>query len=176
MTVEIIRKRVIEIPPLQDIVSRLKDGIQQTNSGECHHVIWECAQVLSYPDFYSAWHKGLTCPHESCNQPDQIVIKTENLNQITDEFNLLKRFRRRLIQSIPNEIKPQLQALVNSQSQANDINVDDLVDQIEDIIQAIKDGLQIDHLNLFLDNKNPSQLLLDLRDQFSDLVNIDWNR
>jgi energy-coupling factor transporter ATP-binding protein EcfA2 len=176
MTVEIIRKRVIEIPTIQDIVSRLKDGIQQTNSGECHHVIWECAQVLSYPDFYSAWHKGLTCPHESCNQPDQIVIKTENLNQITDEFNLLKRFRRRLIQSIPNEIKPQLQALVNSQSQANDINVDDLVDQIEDIIQAIKDGLQIDHLNLFLDNKNSSQLLLDLRDQFSDLVNIDWNR
>ena len=89
---------------------------------------------------------------------------------------MLKRFRKRLINAIPAEIKPQIQALINNQSQINDISADDLIDQIEDIFLAIKNELQVEKLDLFLDNKNPSQLLLDLRDQFSDLVNIDWNR
>ena len=47
---------------------------------------------------------------------------------------------------------------------------------IENIITEIKTQLQIDDLALFLNNSQPSQLLLDLRENFSDIVQIEWNR
>ncbi|QUS60353.1 NACHT domain-containing NTPase [Synechocystis sp. PCC 7338] len=143
------------------------------------------ANRINYSEFHKRWFNYRFSDQlpdrqylnrQVSNQSFFLSIKTENLNSITSEIKLLKRFKRRFLQSIPAEIKPQLQALINSQYQTVDINSDDLIDQIEEIILAIRDELQVDEFNLFLDNKNPSQLLLDLRDQFSDLVNIEWNR
>lgn len=183
---EIIQKRVIKTSATKDIVSILKRKINSQEYDDdydryrkCHEIIWECAKILSYPDFYKAWYgDNGDCLNQDYNQCNQIVIETKNLNSITDKAILLKRFRNRLIDSdsIPAAIKTQIQALINNQSQTKYMDADDFIDQIEDIFRSIKNELKVEKLDLFLNNENPSQLLLDLREQFSDLVNIDWNR
>jgi len=164
-------------------VQRLPDSLQEYQIF-IYSILWECSEKMPYESFYNSFCKNnhleninkLDSVNEVNNKIDDLVVKTENLNKIIDQAILLKRFRKRLINAIPTEVKPQIQALINDQQQTNETSIDFLIDQIEDILLALKNELQVEKLDLFLDNKNPSQLLLDLRDKFSDLVNIDWNR
>ncbi|MCU0545821.1 MAG: hypothetical protein MUE44_27265, partial [Oscillatoriaceae cyanobacterium Prado104] len=41
------------------VKNRLTSEIYKKDFGRnerCHSVIWECAQNMTYPDFYQAWH------------------------------------------------------------------------------------------------------------------------
>jgi len=44
---------------------------------ECYKAIWNCAQNLSYPDFYQAWHNPPTTPHP------EIIDQTPHNSQTT---------------------------------------------------------------------------------------------
>ncbi|MBE9193824.1 NACHT domain-containing protein [Synechocystis sp. LEGE 06083] len=140
------------------------------------------ADRISYAEFYGQWLNNnrssdqIYLNQQIINQTFSLSVKTDNLNSITDEAILLRRFKIRLIESIPTNIKSKIQTLINNKLPAQHVTIDDLIVQIEDIILFIKNEIQIEKLDLFLDNKNPSQLLLELCEQFNDLVNIEWNR
>jgi energy-coupling factor transporter ATP-binding protein EcfA2 len=137
---------------------------------------------ISYAEFYSRWLNNnrssdqIYLNQQIINQTFSLSVKTDNLNSITDEAILLRRFKTRLIESIPTNIKSKIQILIDKKLPTKNAIIDDLIVQIEDIILFIKNEIQIEKLDLFLDNKNPSQLLLELCEQFNDLVNIEWNR
>ncbi|AIE73889.1 MULTISPECIES: NACHT domain-containing NTPase [unclassified Synechocystis] len=174
------------------IIVRLLKSIYLTNFGhnnELLHIISEdllriLSNQMSYPEFYNAWNNEfikLQSQQEFLDEqikssPYSLSIKTENLNSIVDKIKLLQRFKKRIFQSLPLEIKPQIQIIFGQPTQNIEVIAEDLVDQIEDIFIEIKDQLKINDLVLFLDNRQPSQLLLETCDQFNDLVKIEWNR
>ena len=124
-----------------------------------------CSQILSYPDFYEAWHSNLLT--ESLSTPYYITIKNQRLNSITEQKDLFKRFKNRLIDAIPNDIKPRIKEKIQESQDVADL---------EEVFIDLKELLQTENIALFLGNDKPSQLLQEFCDQLSDFVQIDWNR
>ncbi len=49
--------KILQEGQFTDVVKALKDHLYQSNKFEyCYQVIWYCAQNMSYPEFYQAWH------------------------------------------------------------------------------------------------------------------------
>ncbi len=70
---------------VSDLKNRLTSEIYKKDFGRnerCHRVIWECAQNMTYPDFYQAWH----------TQPTNSPIPDRN-SQNTDRPTLLKQLK-----------------------------------------------------------------------------------
>jgi HEAT repeat protein len=87
---EFIRRRaaeclgeILQKSQMPSVVSALQhclaDEVYQTNFDrfeKCYKVIWRCAQNMTYPAFYQAWHqqegvgKTTTCDSQSLNQAD----------------------------------------------------------------------------------------------------------
>jgi hypothetical protein len=137
-----------------------------------HH----CSDVLSYPDFYEAWHNKVSSEiwsdnriidQQMINLPYYITINTQTLNSITDQKLLFKDFRNYLRKSISKELKNEIsQQIKNSQDVAD----------LKEVFLDLKEILQTENIALILGNDKPSQLLQEFCDQLSDFVQIDWNR
>ncbi|MBD2465030.1 NACHT domain-containing protein [Oscillatoria sp. FACHB-1407] len=57
----LILKRVLHIRLLPSVVRQLKEYINDDNlnrGAACFEILWHCAQNMSYPDFYRAWHSS----------------------------------------------------------------------------------------------------------------------
>ncbi|MFM7381598.1 MAG: hypothetical protein ACKO1W_00835, partial [Microcystaceae cyanobacterium] len=101
------------------------------------------------------------------NEPYFIAIKTQNLNSITEPKELFKRFKNRLIDAIPKDIKPQIKGKIQESQDIADL---------EAVFIDLKELLQTENIALILGNDKPSQLLQEFCEQLSDFVQIDWNR
>jgi HEAT repeats len=54
---------ILTNPYMSKVVMELKQLLEETSSNDkrdkdCIAIIWHCAQNMSYPDFYKAWHKA----------------------------------------------------------------------------------------------------------------------
>jgi HEAT repeat protein len=83
-------KAISKDSPVEIAVSGLKDCLTSEiyeNDYEryknCYEIIWECAQNMTYPEFYQAWH----------TQPTNSPIPDRNHRQNTDRPTLLKQLK-----------------------------------------------------------------------------------
>jgi HEAT repeat protein len=60
-------KRIVRDEQLTGVVKALKDYLSNETYKndfrrfyQCYEVIWHCAQIMTYPDFYQAWHNQLS--------------------------------------------------------------------------------------------------------------------
>ena len=157
----LIKENVIDQLSEENKLSKQKLYIYQ----DFQEFLSYCSQILSYPDFYEAWHNNLLT--ESLSAPYYITIKNQKLNSITDQNELFKRFKNRLIDVIPSNIKPQIKEKIQESQDIADL---------EAIFIDLKELLKTENIALFLGNDKPSQLLQEFCDQLSDFVQIDWNR
>ncbi|MFB2934341.1 NACHT domain-containing protein [Aerosakkonemataceae cyanobacterium BLCC-F154] len=73
--------------------SYLEDFYTKNHStyGECFQILWHCAQNMSYPDFYRAWHNLSPSTHPEA--PDNIpvgkssIIQNLNFTQLPSKLN-----------------------------------------------------------------------------------------
>jgi hypothetical protein len=145
-------------------------------SKNCHTIVEYCANNLDYSEFKSIYGSELSLEklsgsqilnQQAKNEPYFIAIKTQNLNSINEPKELFKRFKNRLIDAIPNEIKPRIKETIQKSQDIADL---------EAVFIDLKELLRTENIALFLGNDKPSQLLQEFCDQLSDFVQIDWNR
>jgi len=86
----------------QTVVTKLSGCLQEDTDNQhhsyndryesCYQLIWHCAQNMSYPDFYEAWHRQSTTTHPEA--PDNIPVGNFAEAQILEaqniEFNQLR--------------------------------------------------------------------------------------
>ena len=57
-------QKILSINQMPQVVVALKDYLSKSNWDSsyryeaCHRLIWHCAQNMTYPDFFEAWHKS----------------------------------------------------------------------------------------------------------------------
>ncbi|WP_013320940.1 HEAT repeat domain-containing protein [Gloeothece verrucosa] len=78
---------LLKVEQMSEVIANLKENLSDPHKRKdlaCQKIIWHCAQKLSYPEFYQAWH----------NRPlygTQKVTKAElNLNEESPEDNHFK--------------------------------------------------------------------------------------
>ncbi len=145
-------------------------------SKNCRTIVEYCANNLDYSEFKSIYGSELSrekssgsqiLNQQAKNEPYFIAIKTQNLNSITEPKELFKRFKNRLIDFIPSDIKPQIKEKIQESQDIADL---------EAVFIDLKELLQTENIALILGNDKPSQLLQEFCEQLSDFVQIDWNR
>ncbi|NES94999.1 MAG: NACHT domain-containing protein [Desertifilum sp. SIO1I2] len=87
------------------VVSALKDCLADDvypnnfrRFAYCYKVIWHCAQNLSYPDFYQAWHHPTLTPHPEMQETTSVGATPEALLLNWDNFpqNLAQALKEQL--------------------------------------------------------------------------------
>ena len=139
----------------------------------CHDVIWGCAENMSYPEFYRAWHGESSTVQNSENliadiasqlQPTNktypIVINCEALQDETDISAILQELCNQIYLTIfPNN--PEIPAVNNAP-------------QFKRIVLPIKKRLQTQHLALIINNCEPNQALISFCRKVIDVLHIAW--
>ncbi|MBD2310372.1 HEAT repeat domain-containing protein [Desertifilum sp. FACHB-1129] len=76
-----------------EVVSALKDCITDEvyennfdRFDSCYEIVWKCAQNLSYPDFYQAWHYPTLTPHPEMQETTGVGVTPEALLLNWDNF------------------------------------------------------------------------------------------
>ncbi|MEY3870924.1 MAG: hypothetical protein RLZZ338_4818 [Cyanobacteriota bacterium] len=152
----------------------------------CYKFIWQCAQNLTYPKFYQAWHHNTLTPHpeiidntpvgntptvrqleqqftDICSQlpyPHLHCINATKLQKLNSESKFVQAFCTRLYQKLlPNEIIPKVQTVTD----------------LETEIINLKKQLQTPHLFILLEgNGTPTSEVMECCDYLTDVLNLAW--
>jgi DNA polymerase III delta prime subunit/transcriptional regulator with XRE-family HTH domain len=82
-------KKIIAKEQMSELVNALKDCLSEEiykndphRFDACYEVLWHCAQKMSYPDFYRAWHSKPSTTHSEASQniPVGNSITVQQLN------------------------------------------------------------------------------------------------
>ncbi|MEH2416378.1 HEAT repeat domain-containing protein [Nostoc sp.] len=139
----------------------------------CHDVIWRCAENMSYPEFYHAWHGESSTVQNSENliadiasqlQPTNksypIVINCEALEDETEISAISQELCNQIYLTVfPNN--PEIPAVNNAP-------------QFKRIVLKIKKRLQTQHLALIINNCEPNQALITFCRKVTDVLHIAW--
>lgn len=153
-----------------------------------YSVLWQCAQTLSYPEFYKAWHSqpeiihpeileisplGNTSITQTLNQqildlPSQLqptektyplIINAQSLEDETDSS------------SIAQEICNQIYAIAFPDDNIPEINN---APQLKRLIPNLKKQLETKNLALIFHNGEPNESLIKFCKKLTDSVHIKW--
>ncbi|MCD8490197.1 MAG: NACHT domain-containing protein [Desertifilum sp.] len=79
----------------KDFLSKVISNLRNCNTQPAYQVLWHCAQNLSYPDFYQAWHHPTLIPHPELQETTGVGATPEALLLNWDNFpqNLARALR-----------------------------------------------------------------------------------
>jgi energy-coupling factor transporter ATP-binding protein EcfA2/DNA-binding Xre family transcriptional regulator len=182
-----------EIPPnnlLSAAVASLKDCLQDEECYEdCYAVLWYCAQNMSYPDFYEAWHSQPTISHPEA--PDNILVGNSSTtkaleNQFTDIASQLQPTDKTYPIVINTQtLEGETDTSAIAQELCNQIYLNRFPDnpeipevsnapQLKRLIPQIKKQLQKQNLALIVDKCEPNQELVSFCRKLTDVLHIAW--
>ena len=166
---------------LFQVVARISDYINKPifnqdheHYDQCYKVIWHCAQNMTYPEFYRAWHgepsliQNLenqftdTHSHLSQLQPTEKTYPlTLNLKTLQDETDIIE-----ISQEVCNQIyftacpeNPEIPQINNAP-------------QLKSKIPHIKKHLQTKNLALIINNCEPNQEMIKFCNKLTDVLHI----
>ncbi|MEY3867915.1 MAG: hypothetical protein RLZZ338_1806, partial [Cyanobacteriota bacterium] len=177
----------------EDVVFPLKNNltneVDENNFDlfeKCFKLLWQCAQNLTYPQFYQAWHHNTITPHpeiidntpvgntptvrqleqqftDICSQlpyPHLHCIDARKLQKLNTKSEFVQAFCNRLYQELlPNETIPEVQTLTN----------------LETKIINLKKQLQTPHLFILLrGDATPNPEVIECCDYLTDVLNLAW--
>lgn len=164
-------------PFLTTIVSALKDYLRSNYNlyDCCYNVIWNCAESLSYPDFYQAWHSqpSLTHPEDPDNIQDSSSIVIQSLeNQFIDipsqlqptdkTYPIVINTQSLKLETNTSAIAQKLCTKIYRQADYSEIPTVNNAAQLQQYIPRIQQQLQKQNLALILHNSEPKEQLIDL--------------
>lgn len=142
----------------------------------CYKVIWHCAQNMTYPEFYRAWHgepelsplKNLenhfTDIHSELTQlqpTEKTYPLTLNLKKLQDETDISA-----IAQKICNQIYPRFFHENLEIPQVNN------APQLERIILQVRNYLKKENLALIINNCEPNQEMIKFCNKLTDVLHI----
>jgi HEAT repeat protein/DNA polymerase III delta prime subunit len=167
----------------------LTDEVYENNFNlyeNCYKLLWQCADNLTYPKFYQAWHHNTLTPHpeiidntpvgntptvrqleqqftDICSQlpyPHLHCIDAKKLQNLNSESKFVQAFCNRLYQKLlPNETIPTVQTVID----------------LETKIINLKKQLQTPHLFILLQgDATPTQEVIECCDYLTDVLNLAW--
>ncbi|MEC4895053.1 MAG: histidine kinase, partial [Oscillatoria sp. PMC 1050.18] len=180
-------EKILTIPQqYAGVVSALKDclsnEVYQNNFDrfdKCYKVVWDCAAILPYPEFYQAWHHPPTTPHPEVTEQtpvghnstvDSLETQLQNLPIFCLNAQILATETREseiaqilceLIweKALPNELYPEVTTLA----------------QLRRSLKQLKLTLNLPKLNLLLTEcKHPTPELIAFCHKLTDTVAISW--
>ena len=153
---------------------------------KCFKLLWQCADNLTYPKFYQAWHHKTLTPHpeiidntpvgntptvrqleqqftDICSKlpyPHLHCIDAKKLQNLNTESKFVQAFCNRLYQKLlPNETIPTVQTVID----------------LETKIINLKKQLQTPHLFILLQgDATPSPEVIECCDYLTDVLNLAW--
>jgi len=190
-------KKTNDIKLLQEIICHLKPIVIDYQNNQlppermnlCFKAIWHCAENMTYPEFYKAWHSkpeiiypeileisplGNTAIAQTLNQqildlPSQLqptdktyplVINAQSLEDETDNS------------SIAQEICNQIYAIAFP----DETNIPEInnAPQLKRLIPNIKQQLETKNLALIFHNGEPNETLIKFCKKLTDVIYIKW--
>ncbi|MEB3311314.1 MAG: NACHT domain-containing protein [Snowella sp.] len=191
-------KAILVKEQMPRVITKLKDYLSEkdyTNYSDycryktCYSVLWKCAQTLSYPEFYKAWHSQPEIIH-----PEILEISPLGTTNITQTLN-------QQILDLPSQLKPTettYPLLINAQSLEDEtdnssiaqelcnqiyqtafpdeINIPEInnAPQLKRLIPNIKKQLGTKNLALIFHNGEPNESLIKFCKKLADVVHIKW--
>lgn len=167
-------KKIFKKDLLKVVVQGLKIYMEDIEDIEVYEILWHCAQNMTYPEFYRAWH-GEPSPlknlenqftdihsHLSQLQPTEKTYPlTLNLKTLQDETDILE-----ISQEICNKIyliacpeNPEIPQVNNAP-------------QLKNKIPQIKKHLQTENLALIINNCEPNQEMIKFCNKLTDVLHI----
>jgi hypothetical protein len=152
----------------------LSDRIYESNRQQfldCYEIIWHCAQNMTYPEFYYAWH------NDSIQTLEKQVVDILSQLQPTDKAHPIpidayplenETDKEEIAQEICNQIYQQLFPENDNIPTVNNAS------QLKRLIPQIKTHLNAQNIALILQNCEPNPSLIKFCHKLSNAVSIAW--
>ena len=159
------------------VVTTLKYNLLKNNYESCfkrysYQILWKCAQTLSYPEFYQAWH-ATTTPETTPigNTPTSQQLNLQHLpNLLPPEYLYLNP--ETLNHYNTSELSQELCNLIYHRLQQYPIPEVNSIPQLKRHLIPLID--QNPQLTLIFGESNPSETLLSLCQQLNPTIPIAW--
>jgi HEAT repeat protein len=189
-------REMIQKEQMERVVATLKSNLYpEAYRNDCHRyessysVLWQCAQTLSYPEFYKAWHSQPEIIH-----PEILEISPLGNTAIAQTLN-------KQILDLPSQLQPTEKTyplIINAQSLEDETNNSSIAQelcnqiyaiafpdeinipeinnapQLKRLIPNIKKQLETKNLALIFHNGEPNETLIKFCKKLSDSIHIKW--
>ncbi|TVP64128.1 MAG: NACHT domain-containing protein [Nodularia sp. (in: Bacteria)] len=168
-------KKILHPKQLENVVTKLKNYLNSSQPFIYEDVIWYCAQNMTYPEFYRAWH-GEPSPIKNLESqfPDTDSLLTQL--QPTDKtypliLNLKTLQGETDISAISQEICNQIHFTAFTKLTKNPEEVKNAPD-LKRITPEITNRLQTEKLALIIENCEPNEAIKNFCETLTDVLHI----
>ena len=188
--------KIIVKDQMPRIITALKNGLSEKTYTDDHYrhescflVLWQCAQTLSYPEFYKVWHSQPEIIHPEILEISPLgnTSITQTLNQqiidLSSQLQSTEKIHPLIInpQSLEDEtdnssIAQELCNQIYAIAFPDETNIPEINNaaQLKRLIPTIKKQLKTKNLALIFHNGEPNETLIKFCKKLSDSIHIKW--
>jgi hypothetical protein len=172
--------KIVQQHPFPQVVAGLKDSLQKSGDESedkrdehCYQVLWHCAQNMTYPEFYRAWHGS---SHTAQTLEKQFTSIAEQLQPTAKTYPIVINAQALEGETDTSAIAQELCNQIYLTAFPDELEIPEVSNapQLKRLIPQIKKQLQKQNLALILDKCEPNQEQATFCRKLTDVLHIAW--